>query len=270
MADKYKFSKGHSDPDIQQIQREIQDNLVSFDKDGNIVLDADLYCRDLITSGDSIYIGSKKKKNKLNVKADELYYNEIKITQSDQDRLYDPTGVGIAPHASIHESGGYDEINHYDLVEGLGYGAMYTNADIAVALTNQNEWYEIDAVQAWTTGKLNGCTFTDPKITVTNAGVYLIQYSTGASMDANTQEIEFGIMIDSTKTDSVAHGTAGIQAEGRNHRKFSNVNDVGAMSGTGIVQLAAGKTISLAARNVTSASDTITVAHSNLTIVRLV
>jgi len=117
MDRRYKFQKPHKDLDIQQIQREIQDNLVSFDKDGNIVIDSDIYCKDLITDSESIYLGSKKKKNRLRIVADELHYNDIKLTYSDQDRLLDSTGVGIVAHASIHESGGYDEISHDGLAD---------------------------------------------------------------------------------------------------------------------------------------------------------
>ena len=137
MDKRYRFSKPHNDPDIQQIQREIQDNMVSFDRDGNIVIDADITCVDLITSGDSIYIGSKKKKNKLNVVADELYYNEIKITHSDQDELLDPTGVGIAPHASIHESGGYDEIGRSVVAKTATYTITTSDDIITCGAGNQ-------------------------------------------------------------------------------------------------------------------------------------
>jgi len=129
MDRRYKFQKPHKDLDIQQIQREIQDNLVSFDKDGNIVIDSDIYCKDLITDSESIYLGSKKKKNRLRVVADELHYNDIKLTYSDQDRLLDPTGVGIASHASIHEDGEYDEIS----IEGLS-GIPKDMLDMSIAM----------------------------------------------------------------------------------------------------------------------------------------
>ena len=152
---------------------------------------------------------------------------------------------------------------------GLAYASMFTNADIAVTLTTKDVWYEIDAAQAWTTGKVHNCTFTDPKITVTNAGTYLITYTVSAHVDANSQEIEFGIMIDSTVTDSVAHGVAGMQAEGRSHRVYATLNDEGHQSGTAIIQLAAAKTISLAARNTSTADDVVTVSHGNLTVIQI-
>ena len=151
---------------------------------------------------------------------------------------------------------------------GLAYGSMYTNVDIARTLTNQNQFYEIDAAQAWTTGKVHNCTFADPEITVTNAGTYLITYTVSANNSFGGDEVEFGIMIDSTNTDGPAHGAAGVQNEGRSHRKYP-VNDVGHQSGTAIIQLAAAKTISLAARNPTSAAKTITVERGNMTVLQI-
>ena len=58
---------------------------------------------------------------------------------------------------------------------GIAYGSMYTNANIVTTLTDADTWYEVDGAQAWTTGKVHNCTFADPKITVTNAGSYLIE-----------------------------------------------------------------------------------------------
>ena len=152
---------------------------------------------------------------------------------------------------------------------GMAYGSMYTNADIAVVLTTQNVWYEIDAAQAWTTGKVHNCSFADPKITVTNAGTYLIQYTASSHISENAQEIKMGIMIDSTVTDDVAHGAAGMQKEGRSHRVYATLNDEGHQSGVAIIQLIAGKTVSLAAMNTTSADDTFTIGHGNLTVLQI-
>jgi len=115
MGDRFRYSKDPPDDELRRVQRETEDNFFSKDKNGNLVISADIYCKDLITDSESIYLGSKKKKNRLRVVADELHYNDIKLTVSDQDRLLDPTGTGIAPHASIHESGGYDETDHDDL-----------------------------------------------------------------------------------------------------------------------------------------------------------
>lgn len=56
----FKFSKISDDPEIQQIQREIQDNFISQDKDGNVELKGNLTCVDLHADGESVYIGDFK------------------------------------------------------------------------------------------------------------------------------------------------------------------------------------------------------------------
>lgn len=152
---------------------------------------------------------------------------------------------------------------------GLAYGSMYTNVEIAVTLTTIDVFYEVDAAQAWIAGKVYNCTFADPKITVANAGTYLITYAVSAHVDAAGKEIEMGIMIDSTNTNGPAHGAAGVQSEGRSHRVFATMNDEGHQSGTAILQLAAGKTISLAARNTSGSGNEVGVEHANLTVVQI-
>ena len=111
MSNKYRFSKHHKDIDTQQIQRELEDNFVSFDKDGNIVLTKDIYCRDIITEASSIYIGSKKPENKLENISNSLYFNSVKIV-SGPTTVYEAV---LADHASQHEDGGSDEIDHDSL-----------------------------------------------------------------------------------------------------------------------------------------------------------
>ena len=47
MADNYKYRKFHEDPFIRDIQKETEDNFVSFDKDGNITFDGNMVCNDI-------------------------------------------------------------------------------------------------------------------------------------------------------------------------------------------------------------------------------
>jgi hypothetical protein len=57
----YKFSRQHPrDKDVIDIQREIEDNFFSRDKDGNLVIDKDIHCRSIYVEGDSLYIGGIK------------------------------------------------------------------------------------------------------------------------------------------------------------------------------------------------------------------
>ena len=126
---KYRFSKHHKDTDVQQIQREIEDNLISYDKDGNVVLNKDIYCRDLITQASSIYIGSKKPENKLENIRNNLYFNSVKIV-SGPTTVYEAV---LADHASQHEDGGSDEINLGGL-SGVPTDMLKMSIAMAVAL----------------------------------------------------------------------------------------------------------------------------------------
>jgi len=144
---------------------------------------------------------------------------------------------------------------------GLVYGGQYLNnpADFAVALTLQNTYYELNGTTAWTASPLNLCTATDPYITVTKAGVYLINWSVAFTTDANAQEIEFGIMLDQTTMVSM----------GSSHEKGATAGDLLPVSGCALVTLTANQKVSLAAQNVTSAGKTLTIGHANLTIVQV-
>jgi len=152
---------------------------------------------------------------------------------------------------------------------GLPYGSMYSITDMAITMTTQNVWYEVDAAAAWVTGKLNNCTFTDPYITVTNAGTYLITWNIGVRIDTANQVVRCGIMIDRTVTDNPAHGLPGVQGEGRGTVEFLNSARRLNTSGSAILTLAASRTISLAVRNITSAAKVLTVGLGNLKVVQI-
>ena len=141
---------------------------------------------------------------------------------------------------------------------GLIFGSMYTNAVIATTLTNQSAWYELNGSQAWTTGILNGVTFSDPALTVTEPGMYDVTWSLSTDFSespGSKQEVEYGIMI----------GGA-IQNEGRAHRTLANSTDTGNCCGTAILDLADNAVISLAAKNESSAGKILQVEHGNLTV----
>jgi len=169
---------------------------------------------------------------------------------------------GLANYAKIDSGGDVLFVG----AAGLAYGSMYTNADILVA-TVSNVWKEIDAAQAWTTGKVHNCTFADPKLTVTYAGTYQVTWHAAVNSSVANKHVEGGIMIDSTVTDGPAHGAAGVQSEGRDHVELLATEQ--SMSGGAILQLAAGKTISFAVRNVDAGTPNITVAHGNITAIQI-
>ena len=141
---------------------------------------------------------------------------------------------------------------------GIPFGHMYTNTTIAVTLTDQNTWYELDGTQAWTGGQENLCTFTDPEIDVTKAGRYEIIWTLSTDFSATpgaAQQIEYGIMINGT-----------IQNPGQAHRTLANSTDTGHCSGVAILDLAAGDDVSLGARNTTSAGKILHIEHGNLSV----
>lgn len=142
---------------------------------------------------------------------------------------------------------------------GLVFGHMYTNNQpIAVTLTDQNTWYELNGAAAWTTGELNNTTFTDPAITVLEPGRYEVIWTLSTDFSSTpgaSQQIEYGIMIGGS-----------IQNEGQAHRTLANSTDTGHCSGVAILDLADNAVISLGARNVSSAGKTIHVEHGNMTV----
>jgi len=70
----YKFQE--KPEQIEHILTEIEDNLVPYDSEGNIVIDKDIRCRSLYLEGDSLYInGIKIKSPKFNDDNSILQYN---------------------------------------------------------------------------------------------------------------------------------------------------------------------------------------------------
>lgn len=138
------------------------------------------------------------------------------------------------------------------------FGSMYNNATIAITLTDADTWYEVDGATAWTTGLVNGTTFTDPGITVLTAGKYEIIWGMSVDFSATpgaSQQVEGGIMID-----------AAIQLPGQAHRTIANSVDTGHFSGCAILALSANEVVSLGLNNNTAAGKTIHVEHGNLTV----
>lgn len=60
MSDKYRFRQKSADKQVDKIQKEIEDNFISFDENGDIVIDKDIRCRSLYVEGESLYVGGVK------------------------------------------------------------------------------------------------------------------------------------------------------------------------------------------------------------------
>ncbi|KKL66299.1 hypothetical protein LCGC14_2146360, partial [marine sediment metagenome] len=110
MTSKIKFPKQHRDLETQSIQREIEDKAVALDKDGNIILDRDIHCRSLYVDGDSLFIGGIKVRSP-NPGDDAGYW---KYTREEKQIQFTESAVP-SDHASEHEVGGGDLVNHDDL-----------------------------------------------------------------------------------------------------------------------------------------------------------
>ncbi len=57
---RFRYSKVPKDEDAIRLQRETEDNFLSYDKEGNVRLDKDIHCRSLYVEGESLYIGGIK------------------------------------------------------------------------------------------------------------------------------------------------------------------------------------------------------------------
>jgi hypothetical protein len=137
------------------------------------------------------------------------------------------------------------------------YGHMYTNATIAVAITDSTP---VEIGDTWTTGEVNLISFgASHYLTVSRAGRYKIDWSVSIAQNSPSGAIECeqGIMIDGA-----------VQAQGRSHRTIASVTDTGASSSTAILDLDADDQISLYIVNETNGVD-IDVEHANLTVIMI-
>lgn len=125
---KYKLTKQHKDLEIQRIQREIEDNFVSFDKDGNLVIDKDIKCRSLYVEGDSLYIAGIKVKSPVHSDDDGYWKYNRDLKQFD----FTPSAAP-AVHASEHEAGGADEID-LDELSGIPTDMFKMSIAMSIAL----------------------------------------------------------------------------------------------------------------------------------------
>jgi hypothetical protein len=142
---------------------------------------------------------------------------------------------------------------------GLFHGSCYGN-DIGWSQANavQNTWYNIsDADMA--DGVLNGVTHDGSgELTVTYAGMYLVNYSLSFEDDTVNDHIEVGIEVS---------GSGSANAAGQNHTESKFANEEEGIGGTCILDLAASATIEVAIRTTDNNTPTISVQHVNLTCV---
>ena len=186
----YKFRKKHRDQEVADIQREIEDNLISLDKDGNVVINKDIYCRDLITQAESVYIGSKKPENRLKTIKQELYFNDIQITSLG-------SASGIVPHAARHESGGADEID-FNIIAGALPDVSSKTADYTAVF---NDFLLCDGTFKVTMPDITASDL-GKKVTVCNIGTGII------TVEGNGDDTIYG----ETDMECIAGGTFVLMA----------------------------------------------------------
>ena len=141
---------------------------------------------------------------------------------------------------------------------GLVFGSMYNdNTSTNVIIGATGTFVRIPS--GFIVGQLNNCTFGNAReITVLKAGKYKIDWSISAALTSGANDdIEGAIGIDNVKN---PQGTA--------HRIVAAASDIGAFSGTAILDLAANKVVSLMVTNNTVATN-ITITHSSLSLVQV-
>jgi hypothetical protein len=147
---------------------------------------------------------------------------------------------------------------------GLPYGDMYQVAasTFTVTMTNQNEWYEVNAATTnINAGELNLVTFPDDHyLQISKPGIYLITYSfTGEinSVAGGDQHIEAGIMVNGTI----------VTDKGSGHATYAAVANEWSFNGHTYIDLTgATDQVSLAIRNTSSAGKILTIDHLNMTV----
>ena len=139
---------------------------------------------------------------------------------------------------------------------GLSFGSCYGN-HISWSQANavQNTWYNIsdsDMVD----GNLNNVAHDgNGKLTVTNAGMYLVAYGVCFEDNAANDHVEVGIEVSGS-------GSAGASGQGHLENKFANEEEH--LSSSMILDLAANATIETAIRTTDAGTPTISVQAVNI------
>ncbi len=143
--------------------------------------------------------------------------------------------------------------------KGLIFGAFYGN-DIAytTATMVQNQWYTVTDTDL-VDGELNLVTGDGQgKLTVTEPGRYLINYSLTLECDVPNKHIEIAISINGTPV-----------APGMIHYHVATPNAEQAQGATAILALADNATVELAIRTTDAGTPTVIIDHVNLTLVQV-
>lgn len=139
---------------------------------------------------------------------------------------------------------------------GLSFGSCYGNhIGWSQASAVQNTWYNISDA-SMNDGQLNGVAHDGSgKLTVTYAGMYLVNYGCCFEDDAANDHVEVGIEISGS-------GSANAAGQGHLENKFANEEEH--LSSSCILDLAANATIEIAIRTTDAGTPTISVQAVNM------
>jgi len=143
---------------------------------------------------------------------------------------------------------------------GVPFGSCYGNEIAWTQVAAINTWYNIsDGDMA--DGNLHNVTHDgNGKLTVSKAGMYLINYAITLGSSIANKHIQTGIEIS---------GSGSADNQGIQHVDVAGVNNELVSAGNGIFDLAAAATIEVAIRTTDAGNPTITVDHINLSIVQI-
>ena len=144
---------------------------------------------------------------------------------------------------------------------GLSFGSCSGN-HIGWAQANavQNTWYNISDASIVDGNLHNVAHDGSGKLTVTNAGMYLIAYSCCFEDNAANDHVEVGIEVSGS-------GSANVAGRGHLENKFANEEEH--LSSSCILDLAANATIEVAIRTTDAGTPTISVQGINVSVLQV-
>lgn len=141
---------------------------------------------------------------------------------------------------------------------GFPIASLYISDSSDTITLTQNIWKKVGAGRIWTIGQRNNCGASDQRVTIEQAGRYLIDWNVSGETDtANNQVMKFCIMIKDTS-----------QAPGMAQENFITTGSIQNISGTCILDLAANDQIDIGIKNLSSGDDFI-IAQANLRVMQV-
>jgi hypothetical protein len=178
--------------------------------------------------------------------------------QSDADKanhymnIFAKVAIGEAKALSAYELEVVGDVNITgQLTTGNSFAELFENASNVTAVIAT--YRTIKSLQS---GQYNEATLTDSTITITQAGTYLVNYSSSFTHATNSTLCHISLFVNDTEDTS-------LEAE----RKIGTGGDYGSMSGTALVTLPANAVCKLRAK--ADNNGDLTIQHLNFNITRI-